>query len=143
MSDASTLLTDASEYLYRELQKRARTREEHEDGSISLMLLKLLREGWASGPNIFDLACGLAVGCVHARYMHKRAERAAFERLELLRAIPDYDYSTEAKPGRDPADGRRHFGNQFGCRKKPPQRISSLAQIDAMKRAAGGDYFGA
>jgi hypothetical protein len=107
------LLEHAIDYVYGESQKRARTREEHEDFAITLKLLGLLRDGWSTGPAIFDVACGYAVGLCHARYLYKRAERSALMRLEFLRAIPDYDYSTEIMTDRDPADGRRHYGNQF------------------------------
>jgi hypothetical protein len=106
------LFEHAIDYTYGESQKRARTREEHEDFTITLKLLGLLRDGCATG-DLFNLACGYAVGLCHARYLYKRAERSAFMRLEFLRAIPDYDYSTEIMPDRDPADGRRHYGNQF------------------------------
>ena len=105
-SRALAILDSASRYVSREA-KRAYNREEHEDFSITLKLLELLRDGWASGPGVFDVACGYAVGLPHARYLHKRSERAAFVRREFLQAIPDYDLSREPLPERDPADGRR------------------------------------
>jgi hypothetical protein len=38
-------------------------------------------------------------------------------RKELLRAIPDYDYSNETAPEDDPTDGRRKYhGNRFDRR---------------------------
>ena len=114
MSEAAALtLSHAIDYTY---SIPARTREDYEDRSIALCLLKLLRDDWASGPYIFDLACGMAVGLCHVRFLYKRAERAAFERRDFLRALPDYDYSTEIMLDRDPADGRRHYENKYGIR---------------------------
>jgi hypothetical protein len=108
------ILKSASRYIYGEAQQ-ARGQEEHEDFSITLKLLELLREGW-SRPGIFDVACGFAVGLGHARYLFRRAERAAFMRREFLSITPDYDYSRVNVPDRDPADGRRHYGNKYASR---------------------------
>jgi len=112
-SGAVAILESVSRYVYGEAQ-RAHDREEHEDFSITLKLLQLLREGWKSGPDIFSLACSYAVGLCHARYLYKRAERAAFERRELLSITPDYDYSKEPLPDRDPSDGRRRYYGKSG-----------------------------
>lgn len=105
LQSAARLLESATRFVHLEAQQ-ARTREEHEDYSITLRLLQLLREGWETS-HIFDVACGFAVGLCHARYLYKRAERAALMRREFLSITPDYDHSTETSPDRDPADGRR------------------------------------
>jgi hypothetical protein len=144
-ADALTLLTHAIDYTYGESQKRARTREDHEDFTITLRLLGLLRDGWATGPWIFDVACGYAVGLYHKKYLRRRAERAEFERLELLRCIPDYDYSKEPRiADRDPTDGRRHYGNRF--RHLAAQRISRDEPIPSRNPhedfQAAGERFG-
>ena len=69
MSEAHPVsrLKPAIDYAYRltqkrELQARARTRQEHEDASMTLRLLGLLCDGWSSGPRLFDVACGHAMG---------------------------------------------------------------------------------
>ena len=127
-TDALTLLTHAIDYTYGESQKRARTRQEHEDTEITLRLLGLLRDGWSTGPAIFDVACGYAVGLCHARYLFKRAERAAWMHREFLSITPDYDYSKEPLPdNRDPADGRRHYGNKPGSRGMDTRAITEAA----------------
>ncbi len=125
-NSAVAILESASRYVYGKAQ-RARSLEEHEDFSITLKLLQLLREGWASRPRIFDVACGFAVGLCHARYLHRRGERAAFMRKEFLSITPDYDYSRETVPNRDPADGRRHFGNQYASRGMDTRAIKEAA----------------
>jgi hypothetical protein len=107
-TDALTLLTHAIDYTYGESQKRARTRQDHEDFAITLQLLGLLCDGWTA-PDLFSLACSYAVGLTHKKYLRRKAERAEFEHLQLLRCIPDYDWSREPRiPDRDPTDGRRH-----------------------------------
>ncbi len=114
MSEPSPLplLEHAIDYLWGESQKRARTRQDHEDFTIALRLLSLLRDGWQTG-DLFNLACCYAVGLCHKKYLRRCAERAEFERLELLRCIPDYDWSREPRIAGDPTDGRRHVGNQY------------------------------
>jgi hypothetical protein len=93
---------------------QARNREEHEDFAITLRLLGLLRSEWPNGPGLFDLACGYAVGLPHGKYLFRRAARAAYDHQQLLRLIPDYDYSNDMVPENDPSDGRRKFyGNRF------------------------------
>jgi hypothetical protein len=106
------LLEHTIDYVYGESQKRARTRQDHEDFAITLRLLGLLCDGWTA-PDLFSLACSYAVGLTHKKYLRRRAERAEFERLELLRCIPDYDWSREPRIADDPTNGRRHFGNQY------------------------------
>jgi hypothetical protein len=64
------ILESASKHVYDEAQ-RARTREEREDFAITLKLLGLIRDGWSTGPAIFDVACGYAVGLCHARYLQR------------------------------------------------------------------------
>jgi hypothetical protein len=96
-----------------------------EDFSITLRLLGLLREGWSGSPCLFNVACGYAVGISHKKLLYRRETRAALERRELLRTIPDYDAFTEILPDRDPTDGRRHFGNNFGCKEN---RLRNLAR---------------
>jgi hypothetical protein len=109
---AALTLDHALVHVWREAQL-ARSCEEHEDFNIALKLLGLLRDGSSSG-DLFNLACGYAVGLCHARYLRRSAERAESMRLEFLQAIPDYDWSREPRiPDRDPTDGRRHFGNQY------------------------------
>ena|ERR1035441_124391 len=61
-STQKRLLEHAIDYTYRETQARARTRQEHEDASMTLRLLGLLCDGWSSGPRLFDVACGHAMG---------------------------------------------------------------------------------
>lgn len=123
---AVAILESACKYVYGEAQ-RAHDNEEHEDFSITLKLLELLRDGWASRPGIFDVACGFAVGLCHSRYLWRRGERAAFMRREFLSITPDYDYSKETLPNRDPADGRRHYGNQYGSRGMHTRAIKEAA----------------
>ncbi len=135
------ILDAASRHVSREA-KRAYNRDEHEDFSITLKLLELLRDGWASGP-VFDVACGYAVGLTHHKYLYKRAERAAFVRREFLRAIPDYDYSREALPERDPTDGRRHYGNQHRLGKRDRIRnlaAESIARPDTITGRVSNEY---
>lgn len=127
---AIAVLSNAIHYLHLEAQL-TRTRDEFEDFSISLKLLGLLYDGWDGGPGLFNLACAYATGLPHRKYLYRRAERAEFQRLELLRAIPDYDYSQEPRIGRDPFDGRRHHGNDFG---KQANRLRNLAA-----QASAGD----
>ena len=125
-SYAFAILDSASRHIYGEAQ-RARSRDEYENFSISLKLLQLLRDGWATGPSIFDVACGFAVGLCHARYLYRRGERAAFMRKEFLSITPDYDYSRETVPNRDSGRwtealwkpiriaGHGHAGDQRSC----------------------------
>ena len=110
-------------YIHRQAQ-RARTREEHEDFDVVLKLLALLRQGWTPSPTLFDVACGCALGVTNRKLLYRREARAAFERRKLLSLIPDYDYSTEILPDRDPMDGKRHYGNNFGCKEN---RLRNLA----------------
>jgi hypothetical protein len=104
------ILAGAIRHLHLEAQC-ARSETEFEDYSITLRLLGLLADGWTGGPGLLNVACAYAVGIPHAKYLRRRAERAEFERLELLRAIPDYDYSREPRLGPDLTDGRRHLGS--------------------------------
>ena len=100
-------------YLHGEAQL-AQSQNEHEDFSISLRLLGLLRDGWSGGPGLLDVACGYAFQVSHARYVHSREARAALQHQQLLRLIPDYDYSNEKPPKDDPTDGRRKYhGNRY------------------------------
>jgi hypothetical protein len=108
----NSTLEHSINYLAREAQF-AQTRDEHENFSIALRLLGLIYDGWNPTPSLFDVACGYVVGLVSAKYIYRKARRLAHERRELLRAIPDYDYSTETLSDDDPTDGRRHYGNQF------------------------------
>jgi hypothetical protein len=152
---ATLILSHAIHHLHLEAQI-ARSREEYEDFSIALKLLGLLCDGWNSGPGLFNLACAYATGLPHQRYLYGRAQRAEFERLELLRAIPDYDYSTEPRMDRDPMDGRRHYGNDFAKRENRLRNLAAKAiaaddsnsscNADADIAAAGfglGDWTGA
>jgi hypothetical protein len=100
---AFAILESASHHVYDEVQ-RARTREEHEDFAITLKLLGLLRDGWSTGPAVFDVACGYAVGLCHARYLYKRAERSAFMRL--------YDSITSRNPDEDIEAAGERFGDR-------------------------------
>jgi hypothetical protein len=127
MTSANALLENVIDYTYKEIAQRARTRQDHEDADITLRLLGLLRDGWSSGPQILDVACGYAVGLCHAKYLYKRDARAEFERRELLATIPDYDYSREPRIGRDLADGRRHFKNKFAWRGMDTDAIKEAA----------------
>jgi hypothetical protein len=163
MKAVATLMLDrALDYTYRQAQERSLTANEHEDVAISLKLIGLLRDG-SSGAGVFNLACGMAVGLPHTKYLYRRAERAAFMRRELMSAIPDYDASTEKIPDYDPTDGRRHhyFGNKFrhlaaqasardesGATRSAdnPQGIQSRAQQKVFARARAikrETYFGA
>jgi len=101
-------LGNAIRYLHLEAQL-AQSETEFEDYSIALRLLGLLCDGWNGGPGLLNVACAYATGLPHAKYLRRRAEREEFQRLELARCIPDYDYSLEPRlPDRDPTDGRRH-----------------------------------
>ena len=122
---AALTLDHALVHVWREAQL-AQSCEEHEDFEIALKLLGLLRDGSSSG-DLFNLACGYAVGLCHARYLRRRAERAEFMRMEYLRCIPDYDASTEKPMERDPTDGRRHFGNKFAWRGMDTPAIKEAA----------------
>jgi hypothetical protein len=122
---AALTLDHALVHVWREAQL-ARTCEEHEDFEIALKLLGLLHRG-RSGPGLFNLACALVTGLPHAKYVYRRAERAEFMRLEMLRCVPDYDYSREPKIGLDLADGRRHFGNNFASHGMDTQAIKEAA----------------
>jgi hypothetical protein len=113
--DGTAILESVSIYLHREAQL-ARSEDEHEDFSISLKVLALLSDGWATGRGgLFDLACGYAIGLPSSKIPYKREKRAAFlHRQQLLRLIPDYDYSNEKPPKDDPTDGRKRFyGNRY------------------------------
>jgi hypothetical protein len=126
--DDASILKHAIDYMYRETQARARTRQEHEDASITLRLLGLLCDGWSTGPRLFDVACGQAMGSPHAKYLRHRDERAEFQRLEFLAAIPDYDYSLEPRiPDRNPTDGRRHLGKRYARRRMNTDAIKEAA----------------
>jgi len=128
-------LQDSITYLAREAQF-AQTREEHENYSIALRLLGLLYDGWNPTPSLFDVACGYVVGLASAKYVHRKARRAAHERRELLRAIPDYDYSTEPLSDDDPTDGRRHnYGKQL-----PRTGVSKHAAIAAYSTVRSGEF---
>ncbi len=125
---AALTIDHALVHVWREAQL-ARTCEEHEDFLIALKVLGLLHRG-GSGPGLFNLAVTFVTGLPHAKYLYRRAERAEFQRLELLRGIPDYDYSLEPRiPDCDRTDGRRHFGNQF--RKKHIIALK-IKQIDSL-----------
>jgi hypothetical protein len=100
------------------------------------------------------LACGYAVGLPHAKYLYRRATRAAFMQQELQQTIPDYDASTQTIPDHDPTDGRRrYYGNRFrnlagealgSYRREPPKRVSSAAQRVLLERKRDvAAYFGA
>src|ERR1035441_3204441 len=130
---AALTLDHALVHVWREAQL-ARTCEEHEDFEIALKLLGLLHRG-RSGPGLFNLACALVTGLPHAKYVYRRAERAEFVRMEMLRCVPDYDYSREPKIGRDLADGRRHFGNKFAWRGMDTQAIKEAAAKLGISRA--------
>jgi hypothetical protein len=112
MMDGTASLESAIVYLHREATL-ARSECEYEDFSISIKVLALIRDGWATGPGLFDLACGYAVGLPHSKVFYKRAKRAAFQRQHLLRLIPDYDASSEMPPEDDPTERRRFYGNRF------------------------------
>src|SRR6266852_7900398 len=101
MSAAMFTLEHAIDYTYSVSLTLARTREDHEDFSIALRLLSLLRDGWATG-DLFNLACAYTGGLCHKKYLRRRAESADFERRELLAIIPEYDVSTEKPIDRDP-----------------------------------------
>jgi hypothetical protein len=104
MSAASlTVLDRALDYTYKQSQERARTCEEHEDFAITLRLIGLLCDDWSTGPGLFNVACAYATGLPHAKYLRRRAERAAFMRNEYERTIPDFD----------PTLGREPYGPQF------------------------------
>ena len=141
--DGTEILKSVIVHLYGEAQL-ARTENEHEDFSISLRLLGLLRDGWTPGPGLFDCACGYAVGKPHSKLPAARAARAAHMRQELLRTIPDYDYSKDEIP--DQIDGRRQFyGNRFtgrlcdlGTSAVSPDDSSGIGYEDEDYAAAGG-----
>jgi hypothetical protein len=130
---AALTLEHATAHVWREA-KLAQSCEEHEDFEIALKLLGLLRDGSSSG-DLFNLACGYAVGLCHARYLRRRAERAEFMRMEYLRCIPDYDASTEKPMERDPTDGRRHFGNKFAWRGMDTESIKEAAATLGINKA--------
>jgi hypothetical protein len=122
-------LNNVIDYVWVEAQE-AQTRDQHEDFSITLRLLKCVREGWTG--NLVNMAWCYAVGVSPAKYLTRKAERAAFERDELAKlaaaCIPDYDASIgrppygSAKPfkgKRDSPTQRKHY-----CRRLVMERIT-------------------
>jgi hypothetical protein len=110
---AALVLEHAICHVYQQAQL-TRSENEHEDFTITLRMLALVCDGWPGGPGLFNLACGYATGLAHGKYMHRRDARSALLHQELLRCIPDYDYSNEMPPEDDPTDGRRqYYGNRF------------------------------
>jgi hypothetical protein len=109
-------------------------------------LLGLLHAGWSGGPGILDVACGYAVNLPHAKYLHRRTARSTFLHQQLLRLIPDYDWSNEMPPEDDPTDGRKRFyGNRYtgrlcdlGTSAVSPDDASGIGYEDQDYAAAGG-----
>jgi hypothetical protein len=143
--DGIAILESASIYLHGEAQL-ARSENEHEDFSVSIKVLALLREGWSEGPGLFDLACGYAIGLPSSKIFYKRAKRAAFQHQQFLRLIPDYDYSNEKPPEHDQTDGRKRFyGNRFtgrlcdmGTSPVSPDDPTTTSEPTTNYAAAGG-----
>lgn len=131
---AAPHLANAIRYLHLEAQI-AESEDEFENFSIALKLLGLLCDGWNGGPGLFNLAVCYSMGVCHAKYLYRRAQRAEFRRLELLASIPDYDYSREPRiPDRDPADGRRHFGNKHGVTARGQAIKEAAARLGIAER---------
>ena len=118
-------LNNVIQYVWVEAQG-FQTRDEHEDFSITLRLLECVREGWTG--NLFNMACCYAVGLQPAKYLKRKAERAAFERDELAACIPDYDGSIGRPPygSAKPFEGKRDSPTQrkHYCRRLVMERIT-------------------
>lgn len=122
---AAPHLASAIRYLHLEAQV-AQSEQEFEDYSIALRFLGLLADGW-DGLGLLNVACAYATGVPHGKFMRRRAEREEFRRMELARAIPDFDYSRLPRLDRDATDGRRHLGNKFASHGMDTQAIKEAA----------------
>jgi hypothetical protein len=80
--------------VWQRTQSEARSREEHELGTITLRLLSLIRQGREA---TLDLACVEAFGFHFNVWRQKSLARQSHMAWEFAALVPDYDPSVESE----------------------------------------------